>query len=172
MAYDDTNERLRFDRLTGRQRECLELVLQRRTSKQIARILGISKPAVDQRLTTARQQLNVSDRDEAALLYARLLATYDRVAYDSLQLPPVLSKLHEPGRECSATSEMVLNEAPTSFRDFVEPSQADWQVLGVSANQLSPLARVFVMVGLTVAILASVLIGLAVSQSISGLMIT
>src|SRR3546814_10277835 len=39
----------RWARLTEKHRACLDLILDHRTSKQIARILGIAKPTVDQR---------------------------------------------------------------------------------------------------------------------------
>ncbi len=44
----------RWARLTEKHRACLDLLLDHRTSKQIARILGIAKPTVDQRIAAAR----------------------------------------------------------------------------------------------------------------------
>src|SRR3546814_20011398 len=68
----------RWSRLTDKQRACLDLLLERQTSKQIARRLDISKQAVDLRITTARNILGAANRDEAAIIYARLRQTYDR----------------------------------------------------------------------------------------------
>lgn len=81
-------DRFRWARLTDKQRACLDLLLERKTSKQIARELKISKYTVDQRITAARQILGAADRDEAAIVYARLKRLCDRVAYDPAQLPP------------------------------------------------------------------------------------
>src|SRR6516225_6673585 len=60
--------------LTPRERECLRLVHDHLSSKQIGRQLGISKHTVDTHLDKARQRLGVEDRYEAA----RLLAAHDR----------------------------------------------------------------------------------------------
>ena len=56
------------------QRDCLRLVFQHRTSKQIARELGISSHTVDQRLKAAMRILRVSARVEAA----QILAAYEQ----------------------------------------------------------------------------------------------
>lgn len=77
----------RWARLTAKHRACLDLLLEHRTSKQIARILDISKPTVDQRIAAARDILGASDRGDAALRYARLKAIYDQIIYDPIQLP-------------------------------------------------------------------------------------
>jgi len=74
-------DRLRWDRLTDKQRACLDLLLERKTSKEIARALGISKFTVDQRLRTARAVLGAAGRDDTALRYARLKRICDRIAY-------------------------------------------------------------------------------------------
>ncbi|SNT08768.1 helix-turn-helix transcriptional regulator [Sphingopyxis indica] len=83
-----SDEPVRWARLTAKQRACLDLLLERQTSKQIARRLQISKQAVDLRITTARHILGAANRDEAALIYARLRQTYDRIPCDPVILPP------------------------------------------------------------------------------------
>lgn len=82
-----SDEFSRWTRLTEKQRACLDLVLERKTSKQIARDLDISKQAVDLRLTTARDTLGAANRDETAIIYARLRQTYDRIPCDPVILP-------------------------------------------------------------------------------------
>jgi DNA-binding CsgD family transcriptional regulator len=82
------DDRLRWDRLTDKQRACLDLLLERKTSKEIARLLGISKHTVDQRFRTARAALDADDRDDTAIRYARLKRIYDRIAYDPVDIPP------------------------------------------------------------------------------------
>ena len=166
---DQFNRHL-FDRITPKQRECLDLVLERKTSKQISRILRISKPAVDQRLATARQSLGAVDRDDAVMIYARMLATYDRVAYDSMQLPPVAQSLQSDEQDRASAATLTLHEAPTSFGNFERGPVAAFDVLGVSLQELSLVARLVVIVAFCVGILASLLIGLAVAQSLSRLL--
>jgi DNA-binding CsgD family transcriptional regulator len=77
----------RWSRLSEKQHACLELLLARQTSKQIARHLGISKYTVDQRLTSARDILGAANRDEAAVIYARLKTICDRIAYHPVDIP-------------------------------------------------------------------------------------
>src|SRR5512146_340789 len=54
--------------LTPRERECLRLVDQHLSSKQIARALGMSKTSVDTYCDRARRKLGVDDRYAAARL--------------------------------------------------------------------------------------------------------
>jgi DNA-binding CsgD family transcriptional regulator len=68
--------------LTAKQREVLDLVLQHKSSKEIARTLGISPYTVDQRIAAARQKLNVCTRGELARAYAELLEVCGQTAYD------------------------------------------------------------------------------------------
>ena len=58
--------------LTDRQREVLDMVLEHKTSKEIARELGIGPKTVDRHIDAAREKLGVADRNAAARLYARL----------------------------------------------------------------------------------------------------
>ncbi|HEX2801330.1 MAG TPA: helix-turn-helix transcriptional regulator, partial [Phenylobacterium sp.] len=57
--------------LTPRERECLRLVDQHMSSKQIARQLGMSKTSVDTYCDRARRKLGVDDRYSAARMLCR-----------------------------------------------------------------------------------------------------
>jgi DNA-binding CsgD family transcriptional regulator len=59
---------LELARLTPKERECLRLVAQNRSSKEIARELGISKASVDTYCNRARAKLGVGNRRAAARL--------------------------------------------------------------------------------------------------------
>jgi DNA-binding CsgD family transcriptional regulator len=59
---------LKLSALTPKERECLRLVAQQRSSKEIARDLGISKASVDTYCNRARAKLGVSSRRAAAQL--------------------------------------------------------------------------------------------------------
>lgn len=63
------------DGLSAKQREVLDLVLEHKSNKEIARLLGISPSAVDQRLAAARLRLGTSRRGDTARAYARLRST-------------------------------------------------------------------------------------------------
>lgn len=58
--------------LTEGQKDCLRLVDDLLTSKEIARKLGISPFTVDQRLDAARRKLNAPSRKTAARIYLEL----------------------------------------------------------------------------------------------------
>ena len=60
--------------LTPKQREVMDLLIQHKTSKEIARELGISPHTVDQRVQFAKDKLGVESRSEAAVEYRRLVA--------------------------------------------------------------------------------------------------
>lgn len=62
----------RFPELTEGQKICLRLVDEHHTSKEIARILGISPFTVDQRLDAARRKLKADSRREAAKIFGAL----------------------------------------------------------------------------------------------------
>src|SRR5678816_3031383 len=66
-------------RLSKGQLDCLLLVDQHLSSKEIAVELGISPHTVDQRIRLALQILNVERRSHAARMVARELGPYQRL---------------------------------------------------------------------------------------------
>lgn len=70
--------------LTDGQKDCLRMVDDLLTSKEIARKLGISRFTVDQRLDAARRKLNASNRKEAAKIYVASEARWlpESIVYD------------------------------------------------------------------------------------------
>lgn len=58
--------------LSEGQKACLRLVDDHHTSKEIARILGISPFTVDQRLDAARRKLDAPSRKDAAKMFAAM----------------------------------------------------------------------------------------------------
>lgn len=90
----------RINKLSDGQRDCLRLVAENRSSKEIARILAISPHTVDQRLKKATAILAVESRFEAARMYVRhvrrsepSLSAYEKLVYQ----PPDLSLFEEYG---------------------------------------------------------------------------
>lgn len=61
--------------LSIKQRQVLDLVLEHKSNKEIARILSISPSAVDQRLALARMKLGTKSRGETARAYASMRTT-------------------------------------------------------------------------------------------------
>lgn len=153
--------------MTEKQRACLDLLLERRTSKQIARDLDISKQAVDLRLTTARDTLGAANRDETAIIYARLRQTYDRIPCDPVILP--------------ATPELV----PSNFPDGGPPNLMELhdssQALGRPSGNRSPFGDLLrhdyssaVRVGITLAVVGTIVLigigGLSIGQTLTALL--
>ncbi len=91
-ALADSHED-RVDRLSAGQRQCLELVNQHLSSKEIALRLGISPHTVDQRVRQALQILGVEKRGEAARLVAAAKGTDASVAGGN---PPYQRLIHQP----------------------------------------------------------------------------
>lgn len=149
----------RWSRLTEKQRACLDLLLERQTSKQIARHLAISKQAVDLRLTTARGTLGTANRDETAIVYARLRKTYDRIPCDPIILlpSPELVPSHFPDGGPAAA--MALNdtislvdspgEASPTLRDFWRHDHSYAKRAWIMAAMFGGLV-LFILAGLTI----------------------
>jgi DNA-binding CsgD family transcriptional regulator len=165
----------KLDRLTPKQLEVLELVVQRKTSKQIARILGISKPAVDQRIASARDSLGVETRDEAALIYMQANPAYDRITYDPAQLP------ESTATEAEASGDLLL-QTPGSAVGSHPPGTSDTLgggravFLDMRQHLLEKLngrfrvgLRTGVILGLALGIMMLILITLSVSEALTRL---
>jgi DNA-binding CsgD family transcriptional regulator len=71
------------DALTSKQRAVLELLIRHKTSKEIARSLGISPYTVDQRIAAARKKFGVASRNELAVTYRHLAAISQESVYQS-----------------------------------------------------------------------------------------
>ena len=99
-----------FEQLTERQKICLRLVFQHKSSKEIARELGISKDTVDQRLDRARKLLGAATRVEAAQAFASFESEYHRVVYDTAPIAP--SSTSPPATSLSDTEERQFPRTP------------------------------------------------------------
>jgi DNA-binding CsgD family transcriptional regulator len=70
------------DVLTEKQRRVLDLLIENKTSKEIARALGISPYTVDQRISLARGKLGVASRAELAARYRLMRRTPEQSPSD------------------------------------------------------------------------------------------
>lgn len=84
-AHSDSLLRDRVAQLSPGQVECLRLVHQHFSSKEIAEVLGVSRHTVDQRIRRALHILGVSHRREAARINAQNL---ERPTADQLSPDP------------------------------------------------------------------------------------
>ena len=102
----------RLSRITSAQRDCLQLVLEHKTSKDIALVLGISPHAVDKRLKAAAHILEVDGRLAAAKLvrdHDQSSSGYQRLAYRSPDLVehPLVTQVEASHRTRSLTDEPI-----------------------------------------------------------------
>ena len=86
LVADDLAERVA--RLSSGQLDCLRLVDQHLSSKEIAVELGISPHTVDQRIRGALQTLGVERRSQAARLVAQVHGPYQRLIHQSPHVEP------------------------------------------------------------------------------------
>jgi DNA-binding CsgD family transcriptional regulator len=93
----------RVAKLTRGQLDCLRLVAQQLSSKEIAVELGISPHTVDQRIRLALQILGVPRRQQAARLVAQQYEPYQRLIHQ----PPYIEGEAAPGDQCGAVSNQI-----------------------------------------------------------------
>ncbi|HVL78582.1 MAG TPA: helix-turn-helix transcriptional regulator [Sphingomicrobium sp.] len=93
----------RVARLTAGQLDCLRLVDQHLSSKEIAVELGISPHTVDQRVRQALSTLGVERRTQAARLVAQYNGPYQRLIHQ----PPHVEPRIGPGHPGNAVSHQI-----------------------------------------------------------------
>lgn len=164
------NEADLWARLSDKQRACLDLLLERRTSKQMARMLGISKPTVDQRIAAARIILGAQDRDEAARIYARLKAIYDRDIYDPVQVPEPPKLVPSNFPDGDPANVVMLSDArsqsfdtETGARGLFPSSRDLWR------HDSGLRTRILIMAAMLAVLLIILLAGLGIAQALTEL---
>jgi DNA-binding CsgD family transcriptional regulator len=122
MGYQSTIAAEMIAGLTERQQQVLDLMLQHRTYKEIARELSISPHTVEQRVRAAKEKLGVHRRGDLATVYRELRATCGETLYGESPIdsePPLLSKPWKPGKAddtvVNAASEVPTSLAPAIF---------------------------------------------------------
>lgn len=168
MGNDLKAEEL-FASLTGKQRQVLDLLIQHKTSKEIARELGISPHTVDQRIQFAREKLGAQTRGEAAVAYRRLLETCGHATYEDSGIapPPPLAdsegQAGSPARGPSPRSVAAVGPSPEE--------EADYQVgRGLFEGRHGTLVRLGAIVAIAVLLVLLVLGALATFSQLSQLM--
>lgn len=181
-------------RLSEKQCECLALVLQHLTSKQIAQRLGISHHTVNQRLDSARRTLGVATRLDAAIVYGQHRSIYETFVYDhqngeknlfesevkSADLPDLT--VHEPlvvdaevangltnGQPVDGGL-LTLNEAAAAT--LLPPWERDAVIRPFKgsffgANESA--RRIFMILGLSVLIMIVIIVGASVAEVLTRL---
>jgi DNA-binding CsgD family transcriptional regulator len=102
--------------LTDKQRQVLDLLIEHKTSKEIARELGISPHTVDQRLQFAKEKLGARSRSELAQAYRRLLEVYGQLTYEPSGIADPLRKTDERDGAQGPLSQSVQSAAEADFQ--------------------------------------------------------
>ena len=116
----------RVARLSAGQLDCLRLVDQHLSSKEIAVELKISPHTVDQRLRGALQILRVDRRTQAARIVAQVCGPYQRLIHQSPHVEPVEFERHPESaigqiRHADRAGKsgdfgLITEQSPASFR--------------------------------------------------------
>lgn len=130
-----------FDDLTERQRQVLDLIIDYKTSKEIARILGISHHTVDQHVDTCKSKLGAANRKELARIYKDLKDTCHKMTYEMLRIetPLILSNIHpESESERSIIEDRLNLETESEFNRFDDKASVyfkkfrmTWEIISV-----------------------------------------
>lgn len=136
-----------INRLTERQRACLELVAMGFTSKQIARKLGISHSTVDNHVLAATQLLGVADRREAARL----------VIGAGQQLPRQAPALTEREKSSIVAGQEASPQTTPAGLKLLPPvgGEPNEQTLGHKTIQILSIAFISTMAVIAMALLIS-----------------
>lgn len=158
-----------FDRLTEKEREVLELVHARLSSKEIGLRLNLSRKTVDQRLDNARGKLGAPTRMAAARLYADLAGIPER--FPCAPFPVSEPPSDQPERARAPT------DATYTFGDSMTfTSELPWHRSRPSvapefwALRLGALPRLAIILAGAVGLLVLVLLGLSLSEGMSNLL--
>ena len=114
--------------LTRKQREVLDLLLDHKTSKEIAQALDISHHTVDQRIQIARRKLGAQSRSEVALRYRELKQIYGQTVYDDSDIDVSGDERHNQiGSETDASPFFGSTNQRTEL--LVETKNADRRIV-------------------------------------------
>lgn len=156
--------------LTVKQKAVLDLLLEHKSSKEIARTLGISPFTVDQRIASARKKFDAATRAELARAYAKRRSIYEDPVYEASYVAPVEADMHLELQALPADPVISLADVAT----FEVP--APWQAkpnslegLEILDQRFGIIGRVAVICGLALAIAVVLLTLVAVAESLSRL---
>lgn len=161
-----------LDALTDKQREVLTLVSEGLTSKEIARNLGISESAVNQRIETVRQRLGGMPRSQIARLHRRQSTLVMTVpTSNSITGNPIaLQSLARLG-QASDVEGVVDRVAPSALpgSGVLQPSTIFQRLDTTLSGPHGAWLRVAAIIALAAAIAITALLVLSVMQTLDSL---
>lgn len=170
MGNEHFEDQLPLAELTAKQREVLDLLIEHKTSKEIARLLQISPHTVDQRIQFAKDKLGARTRNEVAAIYRRLVETYGQMTYGNSYLEfagPMTD--NDPGTQGSLPE---CSHREGSLSASASPgAEADHRVVPeLFEGRYGTLVRLGAIIAIAVFLVILVLGGLAIFSQLSELM--
>jgi DNA-binding CsgD family transcriptional regulator len=153
--------------LTAKQAEVLDLLLQHKTTKQIARELGIAPNTVDARIAAVRDKWGTTDRKATARVYAHLLETCEKTPCGFSPLDRDLTPNHGSLREWPGSPLFTVADAQTLGHWPVETGTPGF--LGALDARFGKIGRVMAASALALVLAATVMLTLAIAEAMSKL---
>ena len=159
-----------LDDLTPKQRETLDLLLEHKTSKEIARALGISPHTVDQRIDFAKRKLDVQSRGDLAQRYRELVSIYEPMTYEDSRMVRAAIPMEDEGQD--EASDYVLQFPPewTEKRSAPEKDEPYRIVPEIFDGPHGTWVRIGVILALAFAMMLLILGGLAIFSQLSDML--
>ena len=156
--------------LTAKQREVLDRLIEHKTSKEIARELGISPHTVDQRIQFAKEKLGAASRSEVALLYRRLVEICGQLTYQDSRIA-ASAAVADNGPGTQAGSLSLLRRRERAYPHQPRETEADYPVVPeLFEGRYGTLIRLGAIIAIAVFLVILVLGGLAIFSQLSELM--
>jgi DNA-binding CsgD family transcriptional regulator len=156
-----------LDALTDKQREVIALVSEGMTSKEIARKLGISESAVNQRIEVTRQRLGGLSRAQIGRIYRQTstlvitIPTSNSLTGKSIQL----QREAEPEQHWSPEGAEALSASAHNGNGVLQPST--FSPLPLVPDSIAK--RLAVIVATACGLLAGAVLVLAVAQALNAI---
>lgn len=161
-----------LDTLTGKQRDVLDLLIEHKTSKEIARILNISPHTVDQRINFAKKKLAARTRGELASTYRHIKEVYGKTVYEESHIAEPDFCSEGQGRD-DASAYLFLNSPSGMKSDDREKEEIDYRVVPeVFEGDTGKRNRIFSTVGIAILIIILGISGLAIFSVISEIFVS
>jgi DNA-binding CsgD family transcriptional regulator len=158
--------------LTPKQREVLDLLIEHKTSKEIARQLGISPHTVDQRIQFAKEKLGANSRSEVAQLYRRLVEICGQLTYEDSRIAAAAADAdNDPGTQAGPLAALTRRER--TYPDQPRETESDYPVVPeLFEGRYGTLIRLGAIIAIAVFLVILVLGGLAIFSQLSEMMAT
>lgn len=153
--------------LTDKQIAALELLVKRKTSKEISRVLGISPHTVDQRIAFAKKRFGVTSRSELVQAYLAHKRLYEPLTYEESHIAGIVDLRHlsppDPADADALKAAQQWGKPPS-----LGSGEADHRVgSGLFDGRFGTLYRLLAIFGLAALVLITVLAMLAIYAELS-----